>query len=445
MFTYELRRILKSKIFIILALLSLAYFTYLTVNYYRYNNETVKYHKQESQTVNDYLFQISEKYADSENMYEALKQEFIEAESAMRAYYSEHWDEWMAYADEHNGYLPEPTEEQREIEDRWMAVSRAYDCMKYQFVQYPDFVKTTLTKAIVTINDSTQDCYTIRLNQKAIDKYNTVKNFSLIDNRSAGAWYSTYPMYYEYFYMFLTFAFLILAADVFCYERTRSLEGMVYTSKKGRSSLFTAKLCSLLTIAFAAMAIFTIADICSASYIMGRSLLHEPVQVLEAFQTGTVNTNFLMLILCCNALRFALLALVIGLAAAVSQISRNVFISMIIDLIIAFGFFALYVYAYSYDITNVTELPDGTYDVTTTFDSTRFALYERIRAFLPPCFTNPMVYFEKFDYINVASYPLTRLTTCLFVTIAAVAVFVLFAYFRYGNVLKFIPRRAKKR
>ena len=245
-------------------------------------------------------------------------------------------------------------------------------------------------------------------------------------------------MYYEYFYIFLAFVFVILAADVFCYERTRTLEGMVFTSEKGRKNLFTAKLCSLVCISFVTMLIFTVADVCVAYFIMGGRLLHEPIQILEVFQTSTANIDLLTFIICCNVLRFAVLVLAICLAAAVSQISRNVFVSIIIDLAVMFGMFAAFVYSMGYN-TSPSDSPGEI-----VFDSSKFALYEKLRGFLPACLTNPMVYFEKFDYINVANYPFTRMTTCVIVTVTASVLLALFSFVRFGNVLKFIPRKAKK-
>lgn len=441
MLRFELKRIVKSRVFIILILLSLVYFAYLTVNYFRYNNDSIKYYKESAEETNAFLSEITADQNVVEDLLDSLLRMRTELDNEYNALREQELGEYVLNGYDENGepiYSYMLTEEEKALHIRLFAVNDAIEIMDYQLREYPKLIGTTLKKAIILVNDSTQDSYTVKLNQKAIDKYNIVKEFSLIDGYTAGMWHEMYAVRYEYFYIFLVFVFLILSADVFCYERTRSLEGMVYTSKNGRGNLFSAKLFSLLSIAFVMMLVFTIVDVSIAYYIMGGQLMNEPLQVIKVYKSSTANITVLEFILCCSALRFSVLVLAIGLAAAVSQISRNVFVSIVADCLAMFSVFALYVYASGYE----------KFDAETgasLFDSSRFALFEKLRGFLPSCLTSPMVYFEKFDYINIANYPFTRMTTCLTITIATAIVFILLAYIRYGNVLKFIPRRAKNR
>ena len=166
---------------------------------------------------------------------------------------------------------------------------------------------------------------------------------------------------------------------------------------------------------------------------MGDALMFEPLQTLPRFQNSTANISFFGLLLISDLLRTLALVFVVSIAAAVSQLSRKVFISLIIDCLVMFSMFAVYMYSSGYMVNE----PDK---FESTFDADRFALFERLRAFLPTSFIRPYVYFEKLDYINVANYPFLRLTTCVIVTAAATVLLLLFAYFRFGNVLKFLPR-----
>ena len=59
MLLYELKRIVRSRIFIILMLLSLAYFAYITVNYFRYNNDSVRIYKEQAEETNAFLGEIT--------------------------------------------------------------------------------------------------------------------------------------------------------------------------------------------------------------------------------------------------------------------------------------------------------------------------------------------------------------------------------------------------
>lgn len=435
MLRYELKRILTSKVFIILAALSLAYFAYLTANAFRYNINIIRDIKERAEASNAFIAEITADATDTDMLYAELLKQNEENRKAIAEQEYIHKDDY-----DENGSRPW-SEEERILYERQNMLWAAIENLDYQFTAYPKFVNSTLLKAFMIVHDENQDVYTVRLNQKIIDCYNPQKHFTLADSAPAAKWKAVYSGYYEYFYVFLAFAFVILAADVFCIEKTRSLEGMVFTSKKGRSSLFAAKLGSLIILAFTAMLIFTAADICIAYYIMGKDLLFQPIQVLEAYQISTANINFITLIILCNALRFSVLVLAIGLAAGVSQISRKVFVSLCIDLAAMFGMFAVFIYSSMFEVTEIINM--DTLESQTTYYSDRFALHEKLRGFLPSCLTDPMAYFEKFDYINVADYPLTRITTCLTVTTVITILFILFAYFRYGNVLKFLPHKAK--
>ncbi len=181
------------------------------------------------------------------------------------------------------------------------------------------------------------------------------------------------------------------------------------------------------------MLVLTAADVISAYYIMGGRLLLQPVQSLEFYQSSAANISFLSLIIISGLARLLMFVFVISIAAAVSQISRKVFISLVADCLILFVMFAFYVYSYEYMLSSEGTLAE-------TLDSRRFNMFEKLRAFLPTCLTQPYVYFEKFDYINVANYPFLRLTTCVIVTAAATVLLLLFAYFRFGNVFRILPR-----
>ncbi len=421
----EIKRILRSKVFIILTLLAIAYFAYLTVSAYRINYDSIKSSQKQANAVNEYLAQVTKDApaADQSALFESLRQKYADAMTELNTY--SETDKGEPTYDDYGNIIM--SAEERALSDKYFMAQSAYLTVKYKFFDYVQLTENTVKNALELVHDTSQDTYTLRLNKKAVDKYNRQKEFALIDSTPASVWHKMYTAYYMYFYIVLAFAFVILAADVFCAENTHSLEAMVYTSKYGRQRLFCAKLCSLLFLAAVFMLVLTAADVISAYCIMGGRLLLQPVQSLEIYQSSAANISFLSLIIISGLARLLMLVFVISIAAAVSQISRKVFISLVADCLLLFVMFAFYVYSSGY-----MALSDTTHSE--AFDSGRFNMFEKLRAFLPTCLTQPYVYFQRFDYINLANYPFLRLTTCVIVTTAATILLLLFAYFRFGNV-----------
>lgn len=451
MFRYELKRILKGKVFIVVMFITVLYFIYLNVVYYKtmYSDDYKALLASEQET-NSYLAQLKADCSADESMLMTLRKRRAELRDEEHRLFDE-LVECGAMIEQENAdgsisYYeadPMPPKYQEKF-DRYKEAIFEYDLltdatsvMEYQLDTFPSLMEDTLKKAMKLANDPTQDEYTIRLNCKAIDKYNIKRTLSFIVSAPAHRWHENYTLMYEYFYIFLPFVFLFIAADAFCSENTYLIEGMVYTSKYGRRRLFGQKLVALITIACAIMLFFTITDVIVAYNLIGKQLLLEPIQIMSEYQNSTAGFSILSMILATSALRLLLIVFTIALAGAISQISRKVFVSVMIDCIIMFAVFALYVYSSGYMVSG------GINTAESIFDSQRFELYERLRSFLPTCLVNPFAYLEKFDYINVANYPITRLTTCLTVTIALTLVFTVFAYFRFGNVLKFIPYKTK--
>ena len=427
----EIKRILRSRVFIILTLLTAAYFIYLTVGAYRINHDSIKSSQKQANAVNEYLAQVTKdtNATDQSTLFESLRQKYSDAMTELNTYIEQNQENWTY---DENGFH-HPDVQETALTERYNMAQSAYLTVKYKFDEYVKITENTVINALSLIADTSQDSYTVRLNKKAVDKYNRQKDFALIDSSPASVWHEMYIMSYMYFYIVLAFAFVILAADVFCAENTHSLEAIVYTAKYGRQRLFCAKLCSLLFLAAVFMLVFTAADVISAYYIMGGKLLLQPMQSLEFYQSSAANISFLSLIIISGLARLLMLVFVISIAAAVSQISRKVFISLVADCLILFVMFAFYVYSYEYMLSGEGTLAE-------TLDSRRFNMFEKLRVFLPTCLTQPYVYFEKFDYINVANFPFLRLTTCVIVTAAATILLLLFAYFRFGNVFRILPR-----
>ena len=428
MYTSELKRILRSKVFIISMLLLAAYFVYITGVYIIRAGSDIEHEHEKAKTFNSVCDELMANYPGDVPLNAWLQQVLTEKEVIM----NEAVDKFDAQFDDDEPHeFDEATA--NAVNDYFLTLS-VCNTLNYTLYDYQAAMRKNVEKAIKMVNDPTQSAYTVRLNTKAAEKYNSIKNFSLIDSSPASAWYGRFTMErYTYFYIMLFMVFIIIAADTFCSENTYSMESMVFTSKYGRKRLFVSKVSALVSICVFTMLILTFIDVMIAWYIMGDTLMFEPLQTLPRFQNSTANISFFGLLLISDLLRTLALVFVVSIAAAVSQLSRKVFISLIIDCLVMFSMFAVYMYSSGYMVNE----PDK---FESTFDADRFALFERLRAFLPTSFIRPYVYFEKLDYINVANYPFLRLTTCVIVTAAATVLLLLFAYFRFGNVLKFLPK-----
>ncbi len=430
MYISELKRILRSKVFIISMLLLAAYFVYVTGTYIIRAGSDIEHKHEEAKTFNSVCDELMANYPGDVPLNKWLQQVLAEKEAVM----NEANEKFSAQFDENDDEPHLLDEETKKARDDYFSTLSVCNTLNYTLYDYQAAMRKNVEKAVKMVNDPTQSAYTVRLNTKAAEKYNSIKNFSLIDSSPASAWYGRFTMErYTYFYIMLFMVFIIIAADTFCSENTYSMESMVFTSKYGRKRLFVSKVSALVSICVFTMLILTFIDVMIAWYIMGDTLMFEPLQTLPRFQNSTANISFFGLLLICDLLRTLALVFVVSIAAAVSQLSRKVFISLIIDCLVMFSMFAVYMYSSGYMVNE----PDK---FESTFDADRFALFERLRAFLPTSFIRPYVYFEKLDYINVANYPFLRLTTCVIVTAAVTVLLLLFAYFRFGNVLKFLPR-----
>ena len=237
----EIKRILRSRVFIILTLLTAAYFIYLTVGAYRINHDSIKSSQKQANAVNEYLAQVTKdtNATDQSTLFESLRQKYSDAMTELNTYIEQNQENWTY---DENGFH-HPDVQETALTERYNMAQSAYLTVKYKFDEYVKITENTVINALSLIADTSQDSYTVRLNKKAVDKYNRQKDFALIDSSPASVWHEMYIMSYMYFYIVLAFAFVILAADVFCAENTHSLEAIVYTAQYGRQRLFCAKLC----------------------------------------------------------------------------------------------------------------------------------------------------------------------------------------------------------
>ena len=429
MYISELKRILRSKVFIISMLLLAAYFVYVTGVYIIRARSDIEHEHEEAKTFNSVCDELMANYPGDVPLNAWMQQVLAEKEAIM----NEAVDKFNAQFDDDEPH--EFDEVTANAVNDYFSTLSVCNTLNYTLYDYQAAMRKNVEKAIKMVNAPTQSAYTVRLNTKAAEKYNSIKNFSLIDSSPASSWYGRFTMErYTYFYIMLFMVFIIIAADTFCSENTYSMENMVFTSKYGRKRLFVSKVSALVSICVFTMLILTFIDVIIAWYIMGDTLMFEPLQTLPRFQNSTANISFFGLLLICDLLRTLALVFVVSIAAAVSQLSRKVFISLIIDCLVMFSMFAVYMYSSGYMVAD----PDT---LEFTFDADRFALFERLRAFLPTSFIRPYIYFEKLDYINVANYPFLRLTTCAVVTVIASIALFTFAYFRFGNVIGISRRR----
>ncbi len=430
MYISELKRILRSKVFLISMLLLAAYFVYITGLHLIRSRNDIDYKHEEAKTFNSVCDELMANYPGDVPLNAWLQQVLTEKEAVM----NEAVDKFDAQFDDDEPH--EFDEVTANAVNDYFSTLSVCNTLNYTLYDYQAAMRKNVEKAVKMVNDPTQSAYTVRLNTKAAEKYNSIKNFSLIDSSPASSWYGRFTMErYTYFYIMLFMVFIIIAADTFCSENTYSMESMVFTSKYGRKRLFVSKTAALVSICIFTMLILTFIDVMIAWYIMGDALMFEPLQTLPRFQNSTANISFFGLLLISDLLRTLALVFVVSIAAAVSQLSRKVFISLIIDCLVMFSMFAVYMYSSGYMVNE----PDK---FESTFDADRFVLFENLRAFLPTSFIRPYVYFEKFDYINVANFPFLRLTTCVIVTAAATMLLLLFAYFRFGNVFS-VRRKIK--
>lgn len=419
MFKYELKRLLKSRLFLILILITVAYRGFITVNFFKNYNESIVYDKETAVQINAFLKDAESKQSDRESLRMAVKNAYLEVQ-----------EKAATDSDIRNT----PGSYGKNLLEDWTIVEAANERAEYILKTYPEQMRKNVSQAALTVNDISQDAYTVRKNQKIIDKYNVKKDFSLIDTSAADNWL-VLTKSFDYFYVFLTFALFFLASEAFCSERTRSLEGLVFTSKKGRAKLFSSRFISLTVIAVFLTVIFTAADTVSALYIMGYRLVVEPIQILPDFIGCMANINILTFIILCNLLRFALLLLAISLAAVISPLLRNIFAVSLSGGLMLFTAFALNIYAKNYIVF------DASNPFTGKIDMARYKLYERIRIFLPTCFSSPAAYFEKFDYFRLADFPVSRIAFCLSVTVGLFAVFTLFGFLRFGRPYRFLQKK----
>lgn len=83
MLRQELKRILQSRVFIILAALTAIYFAYLTASYFFSNKQAIAQYQKDAEVTNAFLSEVSDQSADGANLYNTLKEVYLEAENEL--------------------------------------------------------------------------------------------------------------------------------------------------------------------------------------------------------------------------------------------------------------------------------------------------------------------------------------------------------------------------
>ena len=212
MYISELKRILRSKVFIISMLLLAAYFVYVTGTYIIRAGSDIEHEHEEAKTFNSVCDELMANYPGDVPLNKWLQQVLAEKEAVM----NEANEKFSAQFDENDDEPHLLDEETKKARDDYFSTLSVCNTLNYTLYDYQAAMRKNVEKAVKMVNDPTQSAYTVRLNTKAAEKYNSIKNFSLIDSSPASAWYGRFTMErYTYFYIMLFMVFIIIAADTF--------------------------------------------------------------------------------------------------------------------------------------------------------------------------------------------------------------------------------------
>ena len=259
------------------------------------------------------------------------------------------------------------------------------------------------------------DTYLIAANEKAISLYNR-----RVDLRFESTGISPdihYAIFNYSMWEYVMIALCVLmTVRLFSCEYTCGAYRTVNTSTKTVQSLFFKKYFAVVTVAVGVLIVQAVFELAMGALVFGLKNLSLPIQQIQLYEYCPYAMSIAQFYLFKFLLKVLAYVTIISMCAFVTALVKRPLVSNIILLpISAGGLLANMVFFVKLDNSEKAA-------------ASVLAAYDRLRIFLPQSLLNFKEYIKKFDCFSLFGQPVSRLSACIFISLAVSLLCVIFGY-----------------
>ena len=299
------------------------------------------------------------------------------------------------------------------------AISKTIDLMSYVQTGFEqdrrELVKGMLYQNNTEKQKADHDTYLIAANEKAIELYNR-----RVDLRFESTGISPdihYAIFNYSMWEYVMIALCVLmTVRLFSCEYSSGAYRCVNTSKKTVQSLFFKKYLTVVTVTVGVLTVQAIFELAMGALVFGLKNLSLAIQQIQMYEYCPYAMSIAQFYLFKFLLKVLAYVTIISLCAFVTALVKRPLVSNIILLpISAGGLLANMVFFVKLDNSEKAA-------------ASVLAAYDRLRIFLPQSLLNFKEYIKKFDCFSLFGQPVSRLSACIFISLAVSVLCVIFGY-----------------
>ena len=299
------------------------------------------------------------------------------------------------------------------------AISKTIDLMSYVRTGFEqdrrELVKGMLYQNNAEKQKTDPDTYLIAANEKAIEQYNR-----RVDLRFESTGISPdihYAIFNYSMWEYVMIALCVLmTVRLFSCEYSSGAYRCVNTSKRTVQSLFFKKYIAVVSVAVGVLTVQAVFELVMGACVFGLKNLSLPIQQIQMYEYCPYAMSIAQFYLFKFLLKVLAYVTIISLCAFVTALVKRPLVSNIILLpISAGGLLANMVFFVKLDNSEKAS-------------TAMLAAYDRLRIFLPQSLLNFKEYIKKFDCFSLLGHPVSRLSACIFISLAVSLLCVIFGY-----------------
>ena len=299
------------------------------------------------------------------------------------------------------------------------AISKTIDLMSYVQTGFEqdrrELVKGMLYQNNTEKQKSNPDTYLIAANEKAISLYNR-----RVDLRFESTGISPdihYAIFNYSMWEYVMIALCVLmTVRLFSCEYSSGAYRCVNTSKNTVQSLFFKKYIAVVSVAVGVLTVQAVFELVMGACVFGLKNLSLPIQQIQMYEYCPYAMSIAQFYLFKFLLKVLAYVTVISLCSLVTAAVKKPLISSIILLPISAGGLLANMVLFV-KIDNAEK-----------FSLSVLSAYDRLRIFLPQSLLNFKEYIKKFDCFSLFGHPVSRLSMCIFISLAVSLLCVIFGY-----------------
>ncbi len=309
----------------------------------------------------------------------------------------------------------------------FLLFNRAYETADYIYRRLPEGRRNLVKDSLSHITEESQkkhpDESVIRENETIIAKYNRVIPCEL---KSTGDLESMSAGFDHTYWDFLMIAFTaMLAVRMFTMDASSGAYRMLYSSVKGRKSLFLRQFAAVSAVVCAVAAVQSFCQmVCGALFFSVRDY-SLPIQMAEEFEYCPYLLNVGEYFLIKFLMKLLFYLLMVSVSVLIAVLCRKPLPSLLWALVFGIGPLILMFGLYDYSASENVD----------PFGST-YRLFQLLRCVLPQSLLNIRTYFQNYDMIYFGGLPVGRLIPACLTTAAASAACFIVSLLRFGQPQK---------